>query len=196
MPLTRARREKNRYLNPIPTEIGGLSVMFKVGPRILFGGAARSPKRTPGPFHTERGLYQTSPRSGLRITWFGHASSLVEIDGVTLLIDPVWEERAAPTQWAGPKRFFPPTLALEDLPALGVCDVDLRPPGCEEDWISIAVVLRLLAQGDGKRMADEISAGEGIADAAIEVDGALRVLRGLRMPEDGLLAVGGDGLFH
>jgi hypothetical protein len=31
------------------------------------------------------------------------------------------------------------------LPALGVCDVDLRPPGCEEDWISITVVLRLLA---------------------------------------------------
>jgi L-ascorbate metabolism protein UlaG (beta-lactamase superfamily) len=118
MPLTRARREKNRYLNPIPTEVGGLSVMFKVGPRILFGGAARSPRRTPGPFHTERRVYETSPRSGLRITWFGHASSLVEIDGVTLLIDPVWEERAAPTQWAGPKRFFPPTLALEDLPAI------------------------------------------------------------------------------
>jgi L-ascorbate metabolism protein UlaG (beta-lactamase superfamily) len=118
MPLTRARREKNRYLNPVPTKVGGLSVMFKVGPRILFGGAARSPKRTPGPFHTERRVYGTSPRSGLRITWFGHASSLVEIDGITLLIDPVWEERAAPTQWAGPKRFFPPTLALEDLPAI------------------------------------------------------------------------------
>jgi L-ascorbate metabolism protein UlaG (beta-lactamase superfamily) len=37
----------------------------------------------------------------------GHSTSLVEIDGIRLLIDPVWDERAAPTQWTGPKRFFP-----------------------------------------------------------------------------------------
>jgi L-ascorbate metabolism protein UlaG (beta-lactamase superfamily) len=45
---------------------------------------------------------------------------LVELDGVRILIDPVWDERAAPTQWAGPKRFFPPPLALEDLPLIDV----------------------------------------------------------------------------
>ena len=92
--------------------------MFKVGPRILFSGAARTPSRPPGPFHTDRRIYDTSPASGLRITWFGHASSLIEIDGVTLLIDPVWDERAAPTQWAGPKRFFPPPLSLDELPPI------------------------------------------------------------------------------
>jgi L-ascorbate metabolism protein UlaG (beta-lactamase superfamily) len=43
---------------------------------------------------------------------------LVEIDGVRILIDPVWDERAAPATWAGPKRFFPPTLALGELPAI------------------------------------------------------------------------------
>jgi len=43
---------------------------------------------------------------------------LVEIDGVRVLIDPVWDQRAGPTQWAGPKRFFPPPLALDDLPAV------------------------------------------------------------------------------
>jgi L-ascorbate metabolism protein UlaG (beta-lactamase superfamily) len=118
VPLTRAQRQNRRYLNPVPAKVGGLSLMFKVGPRILFGGAARSPKRTPGPFHTDHRLYETGPRSGLRITWFGHASSLIEIDGVMLLIDPVWDERAAPTQWAGPKRFFPPPLALEELPPI------------------------------------------------------------------------------
>ena len=48
----------------------------------------------------------------------GHSTSLVEIDGVRLLIDPVWDERAAPTQWAGPKRFFPAPLALQDLPSI------------------------------------------------------------------------------
>jgi L-ascorbate metabolism protein UlaG (beta-lactamase superfamily) len=43
---------------------------------------------------------------------------LLEIDGVRVLMDPVWEERASPLKWAGPKRFFAPTLALEELPRL------------------------------------------------------------------------------
>ena len=63
-------------------------------------------------------MYAASPQSGLRITWFGHSTSLIEIDGIRLLIDPVWDERASPMQWTGPKRFFPAPLALEDLPAI------------------------------------------------------------------------------
>ncbi len=35
-----------------------------------------------------------------------------------VLIDPVWDERAAPLQWTGPKRFFAPTLQLEELPGI------------------------------------------------------------------------------
>jgi L-ascorbate metabolism protein UlaG (beta-lactamase superfamily) len=120
MPLTRAQRQGKRYLNPVPTKVGGLSTIFKVGPRFFLGGAARSPRHPLGPFHTDHRLYETSPASGLRITWFGHASTLIEIDGVTILIDPVWDERAAPTQRFGPKRFFPPSLALEDLPPIDV----------------------------------------------------------------------------
>jgi L-ascorbate metabolism protein UlaG (beta-lactamase superfamily) len=45
---------------------------------------------------------------------------LVEIDGARVLIDPVWEPRASPSQWIGPKRFFAPTLRLEELPAIDV----------------------------------------------------------------------------
>jgi L-ascorbate metabolism protein UlaG (beta-lactamase superfamily) len=120
LPLTRAQRQGKRYLNPVPTRVGGLSTIFKVGPRILFDAAARSPRHPLGPFHTDPRVYETSPASGLRITWFGHASSLIELDGLNILIDPVWDERAAPTQWFGPKRFFPPPLALEDLPPIDV----------------------------------------------------------------------------
>jgi L-ascorbate metabolism protein UlaG (beta-lactamase superfamily) len=43
---------------------------------------------------------------------------LVEIDGVRVLLDPVWDERASPAQWFGPKRFFAAPLALEDLPRI------------------------------------------------------------------------------
>ncbi|MEM1055201.1 MAG: MBL fold metallo-hydrolase [Bacteroidota bacterium] len=55
---------------------------------------------------------------GIRVTWLGHATSLVEVDGVRLLIDPVWGEHAAPTSLAGVRRFFDPPLALADLPPL------------------------------------------------------------------------------
>lgn len=115
-----AQRDGKRFVNPVPTGVGGLSVLFKIGPRFFFGAAARSPQHTPGPFHTDPAAYATSPASGLRITWLGHSTSLVEIDGVRVLIDPVWGERAAPTQWAGPKRFFPPPLPLKDLPSIDV----------------------------------------------------------------------------
>jgi L-ascorbate metabolism protein UlaG (beta-lactamase superfamily) len=120
MTLTAAQRMGNRYVNPVPTKVGGISTIFKVGPRFFTGAAARSPQQPLGPFQTDPKIYQASPASGLRVTWFGHSSSLVELDGVRILIDPVWDERAAPTQWAGPKRFFPPTLALEELPAVDV----------------------------------------------------------------------------
>jgi len=105
-------------VNPVPTQVGGLSIMFKIGPRFFLGAAARSPKHTPGPFHTAPRIFDAGPLSGLRVTWMGHSTSLVEIDGMRLLIDPIWEQRAAPTQWAGPKRFFPPPLALHDLPPI------------------------------------------------------------------------------
>ena len=107
-----------RFQNPVPTEVGGLSTIFKVGPRFFTGTAARSPQRPLGPFHTEPSNYGRNPESGLRVTWFGHSSSLLELDGARILIDPVWDLRAAPLQWIGPKRFFPPTLALKDLPPI------------------------------------------------------------------------------
>ncbi len=118
MLLEPARREGRRYLNPVPTTVGGPSMIFKVGPRFFFGANGRQPHKPLGPFHTDAALYATPPRSGLRITWMGHSTSLIEIDGARILIDPVWDERAAPTRWAGPKRFFPPPLALSDLPPL------------------------------------------------------------------------------
>src|SRR5690242_16238882 len=48
------------------------------------------------------------PESGLRVTWLGHSSLFVEIDGARILTDPVWGNRASPLAFAGPKRFHPP----------------------------------------------------------------------------------------
>lgn len=61
---------------------------------------------------------RTAPESGLRLTWFGHSSSLLEIDGRRILIDPVWSARVSPVSWAGPKRWYEPLASLDSLPAL------------------------------------------------------------------------------
>ena len=57
----------------------------------------------------------TPPASGLRVTWFGHSSVLVELDGKRVLTDPMWSERASPLSWLGPKRWYPPAIELEKL---------------------------------------------------------------------------------
>jgi len=52
----------------------------------------------------------------LRVTWLGHSTSLIEVDGTRILIDPVWSERTSPVSWLGPKRWYKPLIQLADLP--------------------------------------------------------------------------------
>jgi L-ascorbate metabolism protein UlaG (beta-lactamase superfamily) len=58
----------------------------------------------------------TPIRSGLRVTWLGHSTSLIELDGVVILTDPMFSERASPSTVVGPKRFHPPPVSLDELP--------------------------------------------------------------------------------
>jgi L-ascorbate metabolism protein UlaG (beta-lactamase superfamily) len=117
--LKRAEKQGRRFLNPVPTAVGGFGIVFKVLPQYVSNKAQVEPKRELGPFRTDARVYATAPGSGLRVTWFGHSASLIEIDGMRVLIDPVWE-RASPFAFMGPKRFFQPTIALEDLPKIDV----------------------------------------------------------------------------
>ena len=118
--LKRAEKKGNSFVNPVPTAVGGFSTMFKVLPLYLNNKEESEPKTPLGPFKTDASVYATPPASGLRVTWFGHSVILLEIDGVRVLIDPVWDQRASPVEFFGPKRFFAPPLALEDLPEIDV----------------------------------------------------------------------------
>lgn len=60
----------------------------------------------------------STPAAGLQVTWLGHSTLLIDIDGARVLTDPVWSERASPVGFAGPKRFHAPPLPLEELPPL------------------------------------------------------------------------------
>lgn len=62
--------------------------------------------------------FEISPECGLRITWLGHSTLLVEIEGHRLLFDPVWSERPSPFSWMGPKRFHKTPLTIDELPAI------------------------------------------------------------------------------
>jgi L-ascorbate metabolism protein UlaG (beta-lactamase superfamily) len=62
--------------------------------------------------------FASAPGSGLRITWLGHSSQIVEIDGHRLLLDPIWAKRASPFSTMGPTRFHAPPLPLNELPQL------------------------------------------------------------------------------
>lgn len=62
--------------------------------------------------------FRAAPASGLRVTWFGHSSTLVEIDGYRVLTDPVFSDRVSPFMFAGPKRWYAPPVALADLPEI------------------------------------------------------------------------------
>jgi L-ascorbate metabolism protein UlaG (beta-lactamase superfamily) len=114
--LRRAEKVGRKFQNPVPTAVGGFSTFFKVLPQFLTNKEEHVPKHPIGPFRTDASVYATPPVSGLRVTWMGHSSMLVEIGGVSLLIDPVWDQRASPTPWFGPKRFFAAPLSLEELP--------------------------------------------------------------------------------
>lgn len=113
-----ARKQGNRFLNPVPTHVMSQGTWSALLGAYLTNKNEVFPRRLPGPFHTDPAVYAVPPSTGLRITWIGHSSLLIEIDGRRLLTDPVWSNRASFSPLVGPKRFFAPPIALQDLPPL------------------------------------------------------------------------------
>ncbi|RZJ79862.1 MAG: MBL fold metallo-hydrolase [Flavobacterium sp.] len=57
----------------------------------------------------------------LKITWFGHSSYLLQVDGINILVDPVFSERTSPFQWLGTKQFLGTDfITPEELPDLDI----------------------------------------------------------------------------
>jgi L-ascorbate metabolism protein UlaG (beta-lactamase superfamily) len=67
-----------------------------------------------------RGAEFPTVADGLAVTWFGHSSALIEIDGRRVLVDPVWSDRASPSGMLGPRRMHEVPVPLEQLPAVDV----------------------------------------------------------------------------
>jgi len=79
--------------------------------------------------------------AGPTVTWVGHATLLVQLDGVNVLTDPQWSQRASPVTFAGPRRVTPPALAFEALPPIHVVVISHD----HYDHLDVATVQRLHA---------------------------------------------------
>ncbi len=123
--LTRMERSPQhdaaRFTNPLDTEVMLARGRWRAIREFLFGGSPAREPHGPVPITrvTPRSFVSPPPR-GLRLTWLGHATMLIEIDGHVVLTDPMLSERASPFGWAGPKRFFPAPIAAEELPPIDV----------------------------------------------------------------------------
>ncbi len=78
------------------------------------------------------------------MTWIGHSTLLLQLDGVNVLTDPHWGNRASPLAWAGPRRLGLPGVAFESLPHIDVVIISHD----HYDHLDLGTVKRLAAAHD------------------------------------------------
>jgi L-ascorbate metabolism protein UlaG (beta-lactamase superfamily) len=107
-----------RFVNIQPETPTGFADMVGYIVRQFSGDEVRVPPAALPVLAVDKAMLAAAPpASGLRAFWIGHASVYVEVDGVRLLLDPVFAERVSPIS-IGPKRFHPSPIALADLPSI------------------------------------------------------------------------------
>lgn len=109
--------EKFRNIYPVAAGLKSPDIAMPSLRDFIFGGERRVPS-APLPVMNPLDLWNRKSHSGLRATWLGHSTVLIEIDGYRVLTDPVWGPRASPSRLAGPKRFQPVPVALKEMPPI------------------------------------------------------------------------------
>ena len=101
---------------------------------------------------------ELTPTSIDYLVWIGHATYLINKDGLTILTDPVFSKRASPVRFAGPKRLIPPAIPIDQLPNIDVITVshnhydhlDLR--SLKKIYKANPNAIFLVPKGDKKRL--------------------------------------------
>ena len=101
---------------------------------------------------------ELTPTSIDYLVWIGHATYLINKDGLTILTDPVFSKRASPVRFAGPKRLIPPAIPIDQLPNIDVITVshnhydhlDLR--SLKKIYRANPNAIFLVPKGDKKRL--------------------------------------------
>ncbi|MBI1395033.1 MAG: MBL fold metallo-hydrolase [Betaproteobacteria bacterium] len=106
------------------------------------------------------------------LTWIGHATFLLQLDGLNILTDPHLTGRASPLSFAGPERIVPPALGFHDLPHIDAVVVSHN----HYDHLDAGTVERLARQAGGPpRFFVPLGlkawfAAQGIRDDVVELD--------------------------
>jgi L-ascorbate metabolism protein UlaG (beta-lactamase superfamily) len=103
-----------RFRNSEPSVLVTPASVPAILGRLLTRGRAGRPS---GPVPLVPGAPDGAP-GAVAVTWFGHSSVLLEIDGHRVLADPMWSERASPSRTVGPRRLHPVPTGLDRLPAV------------------------------------------------------------------------------
>jgi L-ascorbate metabolism protein UlaG (beta-lactamase superfamily) len=111
--------DRFRNVHPILPDLKDPAVPMPSIKEFICGGERRVP-RSPLPSRRPVDAWTKKPQTGLRVTWLGHSTALIEIDGVRILTDPVWGPRASPSALLGPKRFQPVPVPLREMPPVDV----------------------------------------------------------------------------
>ncbi|HEV2541581.1 MAG TPA: MBL fold metallo-hydrolase, partial [Methylobacterium sp.] len=106
-----------RFFNPGPEPTAG----GHGGPARFFNRWLGADERAPWPEQVP--VRQSVPPrridgEEMLVTWIGHATVLVQTNGLNILTDPVWSEVVSPFPPIGPNRVRAPGVALERLPKI------------------------------------------------------------------------------
>jgi L-ascorbate metabolism protein UlaG (beta-lactamase superfamily) len=106
-----------RNVHPVIPGLRDPSAAMPTLREFLYGGERRTPP-APLPSLNPLEAWRKAPGSGLRATWLGHSTVLIEIGGLRVLTDPVWGPRASPSRLIGPRRFQPVPVPLRAMPPI------------------------------------------------------------------------------
>src|SRR5258705_1543700 len=79
---------------------------------------SRDASRPPGPIPLVTTAPTDAAAARLAVSWYGHSTAMIEIDGYRVLADPVWSRRCSPSHTVGPQRMHEVPVPLEALPAV------------------------------------------------------------------------------
>ncbi|MCB0765198.1 MAG: MBL fold metallo-hydrolase [Flavobacteriales bacterium] len=113
---------KGRFRNVLDTDMDmPLSAMGRVLWEMIKGGGGREPEGIIPTVRFDAQQWEAIPSGTFATAWFGHSSLLIKAGGKTILVDPVFGERASTFSFAGPKRFeYDAHMTVEGLPHVDV----------------------------------------------------------------------------
>ena len=116
-PHHRDGRFQNNYVEFEPK---GIAALLKWRMEAVRAGVPKPPEQATPRVAPDIAFLRANASAGAAmvpsLTWIGHASTLIQAGGASILTDPMFSERASPLGFVGPKRHVAPGLAIAELP--------------------------------------------------------------------------------